>query len=118
MKSVLDYLEETALQFPEKEAVYDGRRGYSFRELLGISRKAGSILTRVCRQRSPVPVFMEKRAETIAVFLGAVYAGCFYVYLNPEIPLKRIKERLEFLDSDVVIAEGILAERQIGRAHV
>ena len=111
MKSVLDYLEETALRFPEKEAVYDGRQRYSFRELLGISRKAGSFLTKVCRQRSPVPVFMEKRAETIGVFLGAVYAGCFYVYLNPEIPLKRIKERLEFLDSDVVIAEGILAER-------
>lgn len=111
MKSVLDYLEETALQFPEKEAVYDGRRGYSFGELLGISRKVGSFLTRVCRQRSPVPVFMEKRAETIGVFLGAVYAGCFYVYMNPELPIKRIKERLKFLDSDVVIAEGILAKQ-------
>lgn len=111
MKSVLDYLEETALQFPEKEAVYDGRRGYTFGELLGISRKVGSFLTRVCRQRSPVPVFMEKRAETIGVFLGAVYAGCFYVYMNPELPIKRIKERLKFLDSDVVIAEGILAKQ-------
>ena len=68
MKSVLDYLEETALQFPEKEAVYDGRQRYSFRELLGISRKAGSFLTKVCGQRSPVPVYMEKRAETIGVF--------------------------------------------------
>lgn len=67
MKSVLDYLEETVLQFPEKEAVYDGRQGYTFRELLGISQKVGSILTSMCRRRSPVPVFMEKRAETMEV---------------------------------------------------
>ena len=111
MKSVLDYLEETALRYPEKEAVYDGRRGYTFGELLEISRRVGSFLTRVCRQRSPVPVFMEKRSETIGAFFGAAYAGCFYVYMNPELPQKRIRERLEFLEADVVIAEGDLAGR-------
>ena len=111
LKSVLDYLEEAAFQYPEKEAVYDGRQRYSFRELLGISRKAGSFLTKACRQRSPVPVFMEKQAETIGAFFGAAYAGCFYVYMNPELPQKRIRERLEFLEADVVIAEGDLARR-------
>jgi acyl-coenzyme A synthetase/AMP-(fatty) acid ligase len=111
LKSVLDYLEEAAFQYPEKEAVYDGSQRYSWQELLEISRKVGSALTRVCRQRSPVPIFMEKRAKTIGAFFGAVYAGCFYVYINPELPLKRIRERLDFLDSDVVVTEGILAER-------
>ena len=75
MKSVLDYLEDTALRYPEKEAVYDGRRGYTFGELLEISRRVGSFLTRVCRQRSPVPVFMEKQAETIGAFFGAANYG-------------------------------------------
>ena len=82
LKSVLDYLEEAAFQYPEKEAVYDGSQRYSW-----------------------------KRAKTIGAFFGAVYAGCFYVYINPELPLKRIRERLDFLDSDVVVTEGILAER-------
>ncbi len=45
----------------ERSGIMTEDQSNSWQELLEISRK-WKRLTRVCRQRSPVPIFMEKRA--------------------------------------------------------
>ena len=41
--------------------------------------------------------------ETIYAFLGAVYAGCFYVLLDPKLPSERLKQILQTLQSEVLV---------------
>ena len=90
MRNVLEYLEQSAERFPEKSAVTDGICTYTYKELLAYSRKIGSGIAAYCRSEQPVAVLAEKGADTLAAFLGIIQAGCFYVLMNPELPIGRL----------------------------
>ena len=53
-----------------------------------------------CRQA--VPLFCQKSVDCLSAFFGSVYAGCFYVLLNPELPASRLQQILSILESDYV----------------
>ena len=75
--SILEYLEESARKYPDKTAFADEHTSCTFKELEQTARRTGTALAKHFTPRNPVPVFMEKSVETIGVFMGAVYAGCF-----------------------------------------
>ena len=101
--SVLEYLEESAEKYPDKTAFADLNDACTFGELKDRARRTGTALAEHFLPRNPVPVFMEKSVETISVFMGAVYAGCFYVLLDTKQPAMRLKQILEILDSDTIV---------------
>ena len=47
----------------------------------------------------------EEQKETTAVMLGIVYAGCFYVPVNPMNPTERLRKIMEKLDPEVIISD-------------
>ena len=96
MKNVLEYIESIA----EKQnigQIVDEYQTYSYSKLLEQSQSIGSALTQYFTYGKPVPVFMEKGIDCLSVFLGSVYAGCFYVLLNPELPLQRHHQIIDIL---------------------
>lgn len=105
MINVLEYLERTTQLYPDKTAVSDGVVSYSFSELSERSRRAGTFLADICKARTPVPFMLEKGSETLAAFFGAVYAGCFYVLINPELPAARIEQIINVLGVDFVVTD-------------
>lgn len=40
------------------------------------------------------------------MFMGAVYAGCFYVLLDTKQPAARISQILDILDSNVIVTSS------------
>ena len=82
MTNVLEYLEETAGKYPEKEAFADENNSCTFKELQERARRIGSALAGRTEPGKPVAVWMEKSVNAVAAFLGIVYAGCFYVMLD------------------------------------
>lgn len=105
MRNVLEYLEGTAARYPEKTAVIEGSDAYSYRTLLERSRRAGSALASVLEKGQPAPVFMDKGMDALCAFFGAVYAGCFYVFLNPELPGARLMQIQKILQAPWVITD-------------
>ena len=103
IRNILDYLEQSARHYPDKIAFADEMSTCTYKELWETARSVGTKLANYVPPRSPVPVFMEKRVETIYAFLGAVYAGCFYVLLDPKLPLERLKQILQTLQSEVLV---------------
>ena len=103
IRNILDYLEQSARHYPDKIAFADEMSTCTYKELWKTARSVGTKLANYVPPRSPVPVFMEKRVETIYAFLGAVYAGCFYVLLDPKLPLERLKQILQTLQSEVLV---------------
>lgn len=101
--SILEYLEDSSKRFPDKTAFADEHSSCTFRELETAARRTGSALAKYFVPRNPVPVFMEKSVETIVVFMGAVYAGCFYVLMDTKQPASRLNQILEILDSEVIV---------------
>lgn len=103
IRNILDYLEQSARHYPDKIAFADEMSTCTYKELWETARFVGTKLANYVPPRSPVPVFMEKRVETIYAFLGAVYAGCFYVLLDPKLPSERLKQILQTLQSEVLV---------------
>ncbi len=100
MRSILDFFEKTVEQYPEKVAFADEEKSCTYRELQMRSKRIASYLLDKVELGQPVPIFMEKGVDTIAVFLGSVYAGAFYTVLDIKHPKTRIESILNTLKSD------------------
>lgn len=105
MKLVLEYLEASAARCPDRTAVIDEGGQLSYEALLRRSRRVGSALAGRVAARRPVPVLMDKSIDTLCAFLGAAYAGCFYVPLNPELPAARLAQVLQVLDAQWLVTD-------------
>ena len=105
MKTVLEYLENSTNRNSEKIAVIDENGKYTYKELTELSRKIGTKLTEYFETRNPVPVLMEKGKDTLATFFGAVYAGCFYVLLNPDLPRVRLEHIVNVLGAKNIVTD-------------
>ena len=103
--NILEYLEKTAPQYPDKVAYSDGSFDMSFDELYRASRAVGSSLIERGYKRAPVAILMNKHPREIAAFYGTVYAGCFYVPIDPEMPAQRIALILENVGARVMIVD-------------
>ena len=95
MKTILDQLELTAQRYTDETAVDDGMTALSWKEFIKLCRQSGSAYLPYIAHKEPVAVFAEKSTQTLAAMLGAVYAGGFYVSINPEQPAARAGRILE-----------------------
>lgn len=108
IQSILSYLESSAVRIPDKTAVTDGKNSYTFKALAEYSQKTGSALSALGIQsfrREPVAVMTEKSADALCAFFGVIYSGGFYVYMNPELPDRRLKQVQSVLEAKVVITD-------------
>ncbi len=106
MQNVLEYLEHTAAVCGDRTAVEDVERSCTFRELRDRAKSIGSRLAGVTKPRRPVAVYMEKGVEALTAFMGSVYAGCFYIFLNTELPKARLRDILEISGVRVALTTG------------
>ena len=105
MKTVLEYLENSTNNCSDKIAVIDENGKYTYKELTELSKKIGTKLTEYFETRNPVPVLTEKGKDTLATFFGAVYAGCFYVLLNPDLPKVRLEHIVNVLGAKNIVTD-------------
>lgn len=111
--TVLQYLEETAIKFPDKTAFADIKEGFTFSELLNNARRIGSYISKKVKPNNPIVVYMDKKAYNINAFLGATYAGCFYVPIDSQMPTERINLILGTLNPSMIIYDDV-TEKSIG----
>ena len=110
-KNVLEYLEHTADRFPDKLAFSDGEEDFTFSRLLRCAQGLGTALARVTeRHNAPVCVLVQRSAASVAGLLGALYAGCFYVPLDSQMPLPRMEAILTCLDPAALLCPAGLEE--------
>ena len=104
--NVLWSLEQTEKKYADRVAVIDERGELTWRELVKIAQLIGIALSRRVQPGNPVPVLLEKSPVTLATMLGIVYAGCFYVPVNPMNPAERLKKIMEKLKPKVIISDA------------
>lgn len=104
-KNILEYLEKSAKEYPEKIAFSDEKGYLSFREVKDISERIGSSLARTGLRNRPIIVRMEKTAACIATFMGCVYSGNCYVPVDISVPEKRVEQMIQLLDCEYVITD-------------
>ena len=105
IKNVLYYLEQSAVNFPDKTAFADESQELSFSETVDRARRVGSSLAQLKYYRHPIVVRMEKGAEAITAFFGCVYSGNCYVPIDTSVPEKRVEQIIKLLQSEIVITD-------------
>jgi len=107
MINVLEYLENTMKQIPnpDKTAFVGDSGELTFNQLYCSSRAVGTFLKENDIHRQPVIVFMEKSADMIAAFFGAVYGGNYYVPIDVEMPAFRIQLILQTVNPPLIICD-------------
>ncbi len=109
--NVVEYLEHGASRnFPDKVAIIDGDRSFTFLELeTSAKRCATALLHRVDEINRPIAVFLPKCAEAIFANLGIVYSGNIYTNLDVKSPAQRIKNILDNIQPVAIITSRALA---------
>lgn len=103
--NILEYLEDTVARVPDKIAFSDGTDSLTFGELHSGAMAGGSMLCRLGCSREPIMVIMDKHPNEMVAFLSVLYAGCFYVPIDAEMPSKRISLIADTLKPRYVICD-------------
>lgn len=111
--TILHDLEEIAIKYPDKIAFADIQEELSFTRLLDMAKRIGSCISERVSPHNPVVVYMEKRAYSIPAFLGAAYAGCFYVPIDSQMPSERVNLIMETLHPGIIVYDDV-TEKSLG----
>ena len=118
--NVLNFLEKTSTKYPDKICVDDGKKTLTFAELNHKAKCIGAILQDKIAIRKPIVILAEKSADVLATMMGVVYAGDYYVMVDPSQPASRLQGILQVLGAELVItnAEGEKLLAEAGYQHV
>ena len=103
-KNVLEYLEGSAARFPDKTAFADEGESFTFGRMLACARAMGSaIADRTDRHNAPVAVLVDRTAATLVSFMGVLCSGNYYVPIDIQMPLPRMRTILETVSPAAII---------------
>ena len=113
MNTILDVLEETGKIFKDKTAVKDPERSLNWEEFLIMSETAGRRLASFNKGETAYPIALlgDKSVSLLAAMTGVIYAGGFYIVINPEQPSNRISKILEVSKPEIVVCDKKYREK-------
>ncbi len=106
MRTILEYLEQSGALYADSTAVIDETSEMTYEAFIRCSKRIGSAVAPRISKNEPVAILAEKSAVTLATMFGVVYAGGFYVSINPEQPAERVSKILKVLESKIVIVDS------------
>ena len=110
-KSVIEYLERTVAQFPDKVAVVDAEGQMTFEELWKSARKLAQSIGIGDEKNKPVAVFLPKDGKMVASFAGINMSGNFYVPMDVKMPEARVISILDVLEAEILVTDRLHYEQ-------
>lgn len=111
MTNVLEYLEMSANDYPDKTAVSYVDESYSFSQLKLLSQRLGNTIDRSGKRNCPIGVIADRKITTLVYFFACVYSGNYYVPIDPEMPEE--KKRMIIDDAGLETVLGDVQNRQL-----
>ncbi len=109
--NVLSYLERGVERYPDRTALADSDRHFTYSEVWKTAASAGNALRRALgRCGMPVAVMLERSSSDIMAFLSVLFAGSFYVPVDPTLPLERISSIFRTMKPAAVISPDTAAD--------
>lgn len=103
--NVMDYLNETVKNKPEKIAFANESEAFTFSQVYEMSRGIATYLAKKQIGHQPVVIFMRKHPKEIIGFFGVITSGNFYVPIDEEMPANRIDLILDNVNAPVLICD-------------
>ena len=110
-RNVLEYLEKTIHEVPNKVAFADDRTEITFQQFYDGCRAIGTYFAEEGIYKEPVLIFMDKTPHTLVAFFGTIYGGNYYIPIDEEMPSRRIELIIENTKARVFICNEFTAEK-------
>lgn len=105
--NLIEYFIETADRFPDRNAVIEGERRISFRELDQKARQLSAAIIGICQCKNrPVAMFLPKSIEAVVTDLAITYSGNTYMNLDVKNPAERLGNILALVQPAAVITNS------------
>ncbi len=117
-QNVASFLEQSAQTFPNKVAVIDSKTSWTYDQLLAYSKRAGTALYQQDAWHRGVVLMMEKSAQTLALMMGSLMAGAYYVPIDPLMPANRLQKIVQRLKDPLVVVPGDMHPDGLDNAQV
>ena len=105
-KNILEFLEETKQNYPNKSAFVDTNREATYEEIVENSKKIGTALSKKRIEHKPIAIFIDKTVNCLEAMFGVLYGGGFYTIIDTKSPIERINLILNTLEPVVVITDN------------
>lgn len=110
--TVLDYLDRSAGKFPDKTAIQDLEKSYSYQELSEMANHLGqAIAAKIGADKKPVVVLMDKTADAFCCLWGILTGGNIYVPLDVHAPAERTAKILRVICPALIITDEAGTEK-------
>jgi D-alanine--poly(phosphoribitol) ligase subunit 1 len=103
--NVLEYLDKTVNEVPEKVAYANDVYSLSFKDVYDGARAIGTYLYQQGIYKQPVVVFMNKHPKSIVAYFGVIYGGSYYVPIDEEMSKSRIDLIMKNVNPRVIICD-------------
>jgi len=107
--NVLEYLEKSAIAFPNKIIFSDNRRSISYFDFVKEAKQIASSLIQNGFYKQPIAVFTDRNIETLVMYIAVLYSGNYYIPIDIKMPLNRI----ELIFKSIPLACFLYFDKQI-----
>ena len=106
MKNILQYFEEICKKFPDNIAVADECSSVTFDDLKIRSQQTGTMIASELKKHCvPVAIYIDKSPALVEAMLSVLYSGNFYVVLDTQMPLERVRRIFETLQPAAILTD-------------
>jgi amino acid adenylation domain-containing protein len=103
-KSFLEFSGNTAIEYGEAQVTYGELEKQAAQVTLWISGQH-------IKKGSLIGIYIEDKIDIISAILGSLYAGCVFVPLDTQLPMKRIEAMIRFANIQTIITDTANQDR-------
>lgn len=108
MKNILQYFEAACKKYPDNIAVADDSSSVTFDELKRKSQQTGTLIANeLKRTHVPVAIYIDKSPALVEAMLSILYSSNFYVVLDTQMPLERVRRIFETLQPAAILTDKV-----------
>lgn len=104
-KIITDYLNETAVKYPNKVAFATDKEEINYDEFTNKSKSIGTYLAGLETFKQPIAIYIDKSINLALSMIGTIYSGGFYTVLDTKSPMDRINQIITTLDCKYIITD-------------
>lgn len=104
MINILEMIEDSALKYGTANAFVDEKTALSYATVIDRAKRMGSSLAEMGSRNKAIAVLLPKCVSALVCFMGIIYSGNFYVPIDADMPVDRMKIILDAIQPVQIIA--------------
>ena len=105
VKNILQLLEDTNRNFPNKIAFGESQREITYNEFTSDCKKIGTFLSKLNNNKKPIVIFIDKTINCLEAMFGVLYSGNFYTIIDTKSPRDRMQSIIDTLEPIAVVTD-------------